>query len=140
MGSFGLTRLRLTTSAFMVFLGLVLLAVALRLFVKRLPVPQLAVALGTVILIGLSLANVDGLVARYNVDAWRSGKLDGLDVEMICSLGDGAVPVLSELADGTDDPIAKKARRELKHRRAETALRSWNIVTQEANEVLNGRE
>lgn len=140
MGSYGLTRLRLTTSAFMVFLGLVLLAVALRLFVKRLPVPQLAVALGTVILIGLSLANVDGLVARYNVDAWRSGKLDGLDVEMICSLGDGAVPVLSELADGTDDPIAKKARRELKHRSPKTDLRSWNIVTQEANEVLNGRE
>ena len=139
MGSFGLTRLRLTTSVFMVFLALVVLAVALRLFVKKLPVPQLAVTLGAVILIGLSLANVDGLVARYNVDAWRSGKLDSLDVQMICYLGDGAVPVLDELAhDPTDPEIAALAQSELRRRSPQTDLRSWNLVTQKANEVLKG--
>jgi len=135
--SFGLTRLRLTTSVFMVFLALVVLAVALRLFAHKLPVAQLAVTLGAVILIGLSLANVDGLVARYNVDAWRSGKLYSLDIQMICYLGDGAVPVLDELAHAsTDAALADKARDELERRRPLTDLRSWNLVTQEANEVL----
>ena len=136
MGSFGLTRLRLTTSVFMVYLGLVVLAEGLRLFVKRVPVVQLAVTLGAVILIGLSLANVDGIVARYNVDAWRSGKLDSLDVDMICELGEGAVPVLAELADSDDSGVSEAAQKELKHRRPEKDLRSWSIVTQEANEVL----
>ena len=139
MGSFGLTRLRLTTSVFMVFLGLVVLAVGLRLFVKRLPVVQLAVALGAVILIGLSVANVDGIVARYNVDAWKSGKLDSLDVQMICRLGDGAVPVLTELADCGDEAVAKKARQALKRRDPVTDLRSWNLVAQAANEAQKGR-
>ncbi|MBO4418238.1 MAG: DUF4173 domain-containing protein, partial [Oscillospiraceae bacterium] len=136
MGSFGLTRLRLTTSVFMVFLGLVVLAEGLRLFVKKLPVVQLAVTLGAVILIGLSLANVDGIVARYNVDAWRSGKLDSLDLEMICELGDGAVPVLAELAEGNYYSVSETARRELRRRSPETDLRSWNTVTQEAKETL----
>lgn len=139
MGSFGLTRLRLTTSVFMVFLGLVVLAVGLRLFVKRLQVVQLAVTLGAVILIGLSVANVDGIVARYNVDAWKAGKLDSLDLEMICDLGDGAVPVLAELADGNYFAVSELAFRELEHRRPETDLRSWNLVTQAANEALKGR-
>ena len=89
------------------------------------------------ILIGLSLANVDGLVARYNVDAWRSGKLYSLDIQMICYLGDGAVPVLDELAHAsTDAALADKARDELERRRPLTDLRSWTLVTQEANEVL----
>lgn len=139
MGSFGLTRLRLLTSVFMVFLGLVVLAVGLRLFVKGIPVVQTAVTLGAVILIGLSLANVDGIVARYNVNAWKSGKLDSLDVDMICSLGDGAVPVLAELADCGDERVSELAREELKFRSPETDLRSWNLVTQEANEVKGKR-
>ncbi|MBR6376533.1 MAG: DUF4173 domain-containing protein [Oscillospiraceae bacterium] len=136
MGSFGLTRLRLTTSVFMIFLGLVVLAEGLRLFVGKLPVVQFAVTLGAVILIGLSAANVDHVVARYNVDAWRSGKLDSLDAEMICELGDGAVPVLAELAEGNYDSVSETARRELRRRSPETDLRSWNTVTQAANEVL----
>lgn len=139
MGSFGLTRLRLTTSVFMVFLGLIVAAEGLRLFVKKLPVAQLAVTLGAVILIGLSVANVDGIVARYNVDAWKSGKLDSLDVEMICDLGDGAVPVLAELAEGNYYAVSELAHRELEFRRPETDLRSWNLVTQAANDALKGR-
>ena len=139
MGSFGLTRLRLTTSVFMVFLGLIVAAEGLRLFVKKLPVAQLAVTLGAVILIGLSVANVDGIVARYNVDAWKSGKLDSLDVEMICDLGDGAVPVLAELAEGNYYAVSELAHRELEFRRPETDLRSWNLVTQAANNALKGR-
>ena len=137
MGSFGLTRLRVLTSVFMVFLGLVVAAEAVKLFVRRLPVVQWAVVLGAVLLIGLSVANVDGLVARYNVDAWRSGKLDSLDVDMICELGDGATPVLVELAEEEDPAVANKARRELKYRDPETDWRSWNLVTQRANEALD---
>ena len=121
----------------MLLLALLVLAVALRLFIKTLPVAQWAVCLGAVMLIGLSLVNVDGLVARYNVDAWRSGKLDSLDMETICQLGDGAVPVLAELANDSDNSIIRiKARQELEKRDPEDDLRSWNLITQKANEAL----
>ena len=161
MRSFGLTRLRVLTSAFMLFLALVVIAEALRLFVKKVPAAQLAVTLGAAILIALSLLNVDGLVARYNVEAWRSGRLDSLDMKTICELGDGAVPTLAELAGETDETISAAAAEELDDRlvrfgfaewkwdeekRTSVAvlkdepnsldLRSWNLVTARAYEAL----
>ena len=128
MHSLGLTRLRLLTSAFMIFLAAVVLAVALRLFVRRVPVVQLAVSLGAAILIVLSLVNVDGLVARYNVDAWRTGKLDSLDVETVCMLGDGAVPVLTELAKDGDPTVSAAAEKELTERLVSFGLAKWQRV------------
>ena len=136
MGSFGLTRLRVLTSVFMVYLAVVVLAVALRLYAKKLPVLRLAAALGMAVLIALSLANVDGMVARYNVGAWKSGRLDSLDMKTVCSLGDGAVPVIAELAGDSDPEIGAKARDELKLRSVEEDWRSWNLVTAQANAAL----
>ena len=137
MGSFGLTRLRVLTSVFMVFLGLVVCATGLRLFVKRLPVARLAVGLGAALLIGLSLGNVDGLVARYNVSAWKTGKLDSLDMKTVCELGDGAVPVLAELAADPDPTVSAQARKELSDRTPSSDWRSWNLIAQQAAEALS---
>ena len=159
MNTLGLTRKRVLTSVFMVYLALILSAVSLRLFGKRIPVPQFALVLGAAILITLSLVNVDGIVARYNVDAWRGGRLDSLDVQTVCELGDGAVPTLAELLDDKDPEIAKKAREELRERLAAHGLaevtwrgdrlpalylpvnepddlRSWNLISARARAVL----
>lgn len=136
MESFGLTRLRVLTSAFMLCLAVVVSAVGLRLFVKRVPVLKLAVTLGAAMLIALSLANVDGIVARYNVDAWRSGRLDGLDMKTVCELGDGAVPTLVELTREEDPEIASKARQELSRRKLTEDLRSWNLIEEQARDAL----
>lgn len=157
MDRFGLTRLRVQTSVFMLFLAAVVIAVGLRLFVKRVPVLKLTVALGAAALIALSLANVDGVVARYNVDAWRSGRLDSLDMKTVCVLGDGAVPALTELAADEDAQISAAAVRELDERLEEFRLaahqkqgkewvlvptdgsidlRSWSLIRQQAYEAL----
>lgn len=136
MNSFGLTRLRVTTSAFMLYLAVIVAAVGLWLFVKKLPVAQLAVVLGALLLIGLSLANVDGLVARYNVKAWQTGRLDSLDMETVCFLGDGAVPVLLELTESEDPTVAERAKNNLKYRDPSQDLRSWNLITQQALDAL----
>lgn len=156
MNRFGLTRQRVRTSVFMLFLAAVVLALALRLFVKRVPVLRLAVGLGAAMLICLSLANVDGLVARYNVSAWKTGKLDSLDMQTVCELGDGAVPTLAELAACEDETVAAAAEKELGQRMQEfglawsrpktkqpldpledpTDLRSWNLITQQALNAL----
>ncbi len=142
MHSFGLTRLRVLTSAFMVLLAAVVLFLALRLFIRRVPVAKLAIGLGAAILIAVSLANVDGMVSRYNVKAWKTGSLQSLDIEMIRGLGDGAVPVLDELSRCGDAEIAREAKAELKLRRsddAESDLRSWNLIGQQAADILRAR-
>ena len=96
--------------------------------------------LGAALLICLSLANVDGLVARYNVSAWKTGKLDSLDMKTVCELGDGAVPVLAELAADPDPTVSAQARKELSDRTPSSDWRSWNLVAQQAAEALGQSE
>lgn len=97
--SFGLTRLRILTSAFMLFLACVFVAVILRLFLRKIPYLKVAVIAATVIVLTLSFANVDRLVASYNVRAYQTSKLESIDMETLNELSDAAVPYLVELLD-----------------------------------------
>lgn len=94
---FGMTRLRILTSAFMVFLAVLFIAVILRVFIKKIPVVRTGIIAATVILLIVGFANVDKTVARYNLYAFEQGYTKTLDVEAIGNLGDGAVPTLYEI-------------------------------------------
>ncbi len=103
IGSFGMTRLRITTSAFMVFLGIVFLSVILRLFISKVKVLRVAlVTAGTVLLI-LGVANVDQVVAAYNYNAYKNDVLEEIDVGTIYNLGDEGMPYLAKLLNEDDD-------------------------------------
>lgn len=107
--SFGMTRLRLLTSVFMVFLGIVVVLAALRLFLPRLPLWKLAVTVGTVCLLTVGFVNVDRVVASYNVRAYQTGALDTVDMKTLEDLSDAAVPYLTELLSDPDGRIADQA-------------------------------
>lgn len=103
IGSFGMTRLRITTSAFMVFLGIVFLSVILRLFISKVKVLRVAlVTAGTVLLI-LGVANVNQVVAAYNYNAYKNDLLNTIDVKTIYDLGDEGVPYLVKILEESDD-------------------------------------
>ncbi len=107
--SFGMTRLRLFTSAFMVMLGLVLVFVIIRLFATRFSYMQAIVA--TVAILGLTVAyvDVDTVVAKYNVTAYQSGQLETIDVYTLGQLSDGAIPYLVDLLDAEDPNVSQAA-------------------------------
>lgn len=108
--SFGMTRLRIFTSVFMVFLGVVFLAVAVRLFVPKVPYMKIAVAAASLLLIATCYANVDSIVARYNVTAYKTHELDSIDMDTLWALDrDSAVPWLIELLDDEDPEVAAEA-------------------------------
>lgn len=44
-------------------------------------------------------ADVDTVVARYNVQAYQSGQLDRVDVDYLTTLSAGAVPYIAQLAE-----------------------------------------
>ncbi len=94
---FGMTRLRILTSAFMVFLALLFIAVILRVYIKKIPVVKTGIVAATVILLIIGFADVDKTVARYNLYAFEQGYTKSLDVEAIGDLGWGAVPTLYEI-------------------------------------------
>ncbi len=110
--SFGMTHLRIYTSVFMIFLAVVFLAVGVRLFVWKVPYVKIAVVTASLLLIATCYANVDSIVAEYNVTAYKTGKLDSIDMDTLWGLDrDSAVPWVLELIDDKDANVADNATR-----------------------------
>ena len=109
MDAFGLTRLRILTTVFTVFLALVFVTLIMRLFIKKTPYMKIAAVIGAAMVIALNFINIDGVIARYNVQAYRDETLKTIDVRTITSLNDAAVPSLIELAEDEKLSISTKA-------------------------------
>lgn len=104
---YGLTRLRAYTTWFMILLLFLFFVILLRQF-KSFNGTKIA-AVGCICLFMLlCYGNVDGMIAKYNIDRYQSGTLKELDVRAFSELSDGAVPYLYDLYQETTDP-AKKA-------------------------------
>jgi hypothetical protein len=130
IGSYGLTRLRVLTEIIMVFLGIATTMVCVWLFVPTLPYMKVillvALAMGAVTM----WADVDTVVAAYNVNAYQSGQLPSVDVYYLGTLGDGAVPYLVELTTDSQVWVADSAAKVLSRRRARVNdLRDWNYAS-----------
>lgn len=138
IGSYGLTRLRVTTEVFMLWLGLTTVFVCLWLFRPKLPYMKLTTVAGLVLLAVLVWADVDTVVARYNVRAWQSGKLETVDIWHLSNLNSAAVPFIEELVDDPDPEIAERAKNTLKNRYISRSddLRGWNWANARALEIL----
>jgi uncharacterized membrane protein len=90
---FGLTELRLYTTAFMLWLGIVFvwfLATVLRGRRNRFAFGAIVAGLTSIVV--LTALNPDGLIARVNIE--RASASEPLDVEYIASLSADAVPVV----------------------------------------------
>ena len=148
-----MTHLRIYTSVFMIFLAVVFLAVSLRLFIWKIPYMKIAVVTASLLLIATCFANVDGVVAQYNVTAYKTGKLETIDMDTLQVLDrDSAVPWLLELMDDKNPDVAKEAIRQLywvqrdhflvrvdytdTFENKPIPLRSYNAVYAKAHELL----
>ncbi len=142
---FGLTRLRLLTSVFMIFLGAVFILLILRLFITRLPYMRPLILIAALITILVGLADVDATIARYNVEAYQSGKLSTVDVEELKSLNDSAIPHIIPLLDDKNDAVRTETRLYLDARRTHLKakfdkdfdFRSFNYSEYKALRALN---
>ena len=136
IGGYGLTRLRVLTEVAMVFLGLATVIVCVWLFVPRLPYMQVVLVLALVICAGVLWADVDTVVARYNVSAYQSGKLEQIDMNHLSSLGDGAIVYVARLTDDSDPAVARRAKEILEEREIISEdFRSWHYTRWMADRV-----
>lgn len=153
MGSFGLTRLRVLTSLFMLWLALWVLAAAIRLFRPRFPHMKVAVLAALILALFACWGDLDGTVARYNVRAYESGTLRTVDLYTLQYLSDSAIPYIGELTEDPDPAIAGQAQEILLdwacgHAMTGTDdavgdfifeamdLRSWNLATARARTTV----
>jgi hypothetical protein len=93
ISTYGLTRLRVYTTWFMLILLISFLLLLLWHFRAFDPIRPLIIVFA-VGFMALTWANTDGLIANYNIAQYENGKTDVLDVEMLESLSDAAVPYM----------------------------------------------
>ncbi len=139
ISSYGLTWSRVTTEVFMLWLALTTILVAVRLFLPKFgymkAVVLTAMVLGTLVF----WVDVEVLVVNYNVNAYRSGKLETVDVSYLNTMGAAAVPRLLELAEDDDPEIAQQAREFLDRENRYTMddFRGWNFTRARADRLLS---
>ncbi len=98
IGEYGMTQLRAYTTWFMALLTVFFVIILLWQFI-RLPLWRTVFVSFTVLFGVLCFSNVDGFIANYNVDAYFSGEIDELDVDVLYyDLNYAAVPALDEAA------------------------------------------
>ena len=142
IGSYGLTRLRVLTEVIMLWLSVTTVLITIRLFRPKFgymkAVVLTAMVLGTLVF----WVDVNTVVGRYNMNAYRSGKLETIDVSHMRSLGSPGIPWLIELTEDEDPEVAQKARDLLKYRIQDDYLyeiddfRGWNFSRARGNEAL----
>ena len=138
IGSYGLTRARVMTEVFMLWLAVTTVVVCVWLFKEKLPYMKVSLLLALILCAALFWADVDAQVARYNVRAYQTGKLETVDVEYLSTLSSGAVPWLDELVNSAEPDIAREAQVELAeyYLYPYDDLRGWNYTEYRAEGIL----
>lgn len=140
--SYGLTRLRVLTEVFMIWLGLTTVFVCVWLFRPKAGYMKQSVLLALALCAALLWFDVDTQVARYNVRAYQSGRLETVDMTHLSGLSDGAVPYIAELTADNDNTVAQRAVGILESKAAwfdeDTDLRGWNWAKRRAWDILKG--
>lgn len=113
INSYGMTELRITTTAFMVFLEIVFLSLMLKIFFKRVRVLRTAIATAACVLLVLGTVNMNQVIASYNYNGYKSGDLKEMDVNTIYKTGDEGVPYLVKLTKEEDAEISDEACKKL---------------------------
>lgn len=99
---YGLTQLRVYTSWFMIILLLYFGIIFIRQ-IKKFNASRIIIVGGIIGFMILSYGNIDGNIAKYNIENYQNGNLKRLDYDLLVELSDAAVPHIYELYKSTDD-------------------------------------
>ena len=139
IGSYGLTRLRLLTQVIIFFLGITTVVVSAWLFVPKLAYMRVVLIAALAIGAAVAWADVDTMVARYNVTGYLEGRYTNIDVYYLDSLGNGAVPYIAQLTEVPDPIISEKAENALSNPALVdwVDFRDWNYVNYVAEKYVS---
>ena len=96
---YGLTQKRIYASWFMLLLAVIFILISINQFIPRVKTIALSLAVAVALFTVLSVANVDSVIAKSNVDRYINGDLAKIDTKALLDLGDNAVPELVRLYD-----------------------------------------
>ncbi len=101
--AYGLSRLRLFTSWFMILLAFAFIFIIVKQIFSKFNYFGTLVAVFAVMFGVLCFCNVDARIAEYNVNAYISGKTEKIDMLQLKGLSDSAVPYIIRLTHPVKD-------------------------------------
>ncbi|MHB8793509.1 MAG: DUF4153 domain-containing protein [Thermoleophilia bacterium] len=143
--AYGFSRLRTYTHIFLIWLGLLLVAVIVLEIIQRQKIFALAAVLAAAGFVGtLAVMNVDGFIVHQNVQRTMDG--EELDIEYLESLSDDAVPTIADeyAAAPESSALHKDLGRVLKHFagseefESERPWRSFHLAHSRAVNAIDG--
>ncbi len=132
--SYGLTQLRVYTFWFMVVVFLIFAVVLMRQFITFNGTKIAAIAFVLCFMV-LIYGNVDGQIAKYNVERYKEGTLKEMDMGAMVNLSAGAAPYLVEAYGFTDDDILKENIRYTLERYENNYGRNWQSYNLQKSHV-----
>ena len=93
---YGLTSLRVYTSWFMALIFLCFIAVLLKQFIKKINLTKTLASVFTICFFILCFSCPDAIIAKHNIEIYKTDKTNSLDVETLVELSDDAWVVILE--------------------------------------------
>lgn len=106
---YGLTRLRVLTTIFMLMLAVIFVILILKLLISKLKYVKPIIVVCTLTLLSISMININSVIAEYNYNAYKNDEIK-IDVEQIETLGVSGIPILTKLFDEKDYDISFQAK------------------------------
>ncbi len=116
IGELGMTVLRIGTGTFTVLLAVMFIAIILRLYIPKVNVLKISLVTAGILIATLGIANLNHIVASYNYTAYKSGRLETIDLSTIDDMGSEGVPYLVALTKDSDTQVAESAETYLLHK------------------------
>ena len=141
---YGLTPDRVYAAWFMLLLSILFVIVLLSQFIRRVKALPLCFAVTVALYLLLAISGPNRLIARYNVERFLSAQTQEIDVYLLSSLGDDAIPEMLRLERQWDEsakPRDEQDRRALRfslERRAAWETDFWRqtLSTRRADRLL----
>lgn len=103
---YGLTRLRVLTSVFMIMLCIIFVIILIRIFNEKFKYINFVIITCAVTFLLVSVSNIDSVISKYNYEKYTEGKIE-IDFEHYESLGNGAVPELIKIAEEDESYVTR---------------------------------
>lgn len=89
---YGLTPLRVYTSWFMILLFVLFVSIILSVITKKINASKITVTAFVIMFAALSFCNIDGVIARYDLNEYNKGNLPYFSFSLMNDLSSGAAP------------------------------------------------
>lgn len=133
---YGLTQKRVYATWFMILIALVYILIMLKQYIRKTKAVFLSFAVCMIMFSLLSLSNVDGIIARYNINRYLSGTLETVDVEALGDLGYASVEHLVRLEDVLESNNKHNAKILKMKKSIDSELLSFEIKLENENDNL----